>query len=1183
MKMKPINQWSLRVRITAYAILLTITLLAISMLFSYFMFHRQLKNTIAEHQYAEVTEIAEQLDDRLRLAKQQLEYMARNITPNDLKNPDRIQKMLDGEEFARAFFDGGLLVVNAKQRLVAESPQYGARRGTDYSNRDFVKQTLVKEKGVISKPYRTFIPPNDPHIAFTAPIKTADGQVIALLAGRHNLMKGSFLQSIADATIKGTGYMYIFAEDRTIVVHPKRNRIMEVVSYGKNKGIDRAIQDRFEGSMEVKNSTGMDGVVSFRRLKQTDWVLAGFVPQHEVYAPLRKTELAIVLSSAFVAVTAGLLVWLVIGRLTAPLQLVINHIKGMAGKQGEQRLMPEQLYGELGQLSRVFNTLVQEFDDQQEAIRLTQETYRIVAEFTAEVAFWRQPDNSVMFISPNCLELTGYSEGEFYARPELLDRLIHAEYQQLWQNHTHQHEEQPGQLASLELQLVTKNGQIRWVTHLCHQVYNEQGELLGVRGNFTDITALKQMQLELEEKRSFTERLLDKTAIPIFVIDSDHRIIVWNSAMEELSGLPAKEMLGTRQQWKPFYSQQRPVLADLVISGDPDELRSFYSQFRDSLHVELGVQSEGWFTMGDGKQYYLCFDAAPVQDKNGNTIAAIETLLDLTERKLAEDKERKLSRAVDENPCSIVITNRDGKIEYVNKKFCELTGYSWSEAIGQTPNILKSGDTAPEEYADMWRTISSGNTWHGEFHNRKKDGTLYWELASISPVMDKEGNITNFLAVKEDITERKQQEEELSNSREELQAKHDQLSEIFLLVDQAKQEWEDTLDCISDLVLMCDRWGKIRRCNRPASALAKLPYDKIIGQNWMDLFSDIKLHFRDFNGEHGHLTDDTGERHFELSVFPLKQQGNNEEKGCVVNLHDTTKLLKMSEDLERTSGELHQAQMQVFQQEKMASVGQLAAGVAHEINNPMGFISSNLSTLGKYMDKINSFESSVSETVREIGNLGADEKIAELRKKMKIDYILDDTKNLLAESLDGAERVRRIVQDLKSFSRVDEAESKPASINECIDSTLNILRNEIKYVADVKLDYGDLPMLPCHPQQLNQVFMNIIANAAHSIEGHGEISIQTRLEENSIMIRISDNGKGIKQEHLAKIFEPFFTTKEVGKGTGLGLSISYDIVRKHGGELMVESEEGKGSKFTIRLPLTAPASPAAEPDRGNHG
>jgi two-component system, NtrC family, sensor kinase len=159
------------------------------------------------------------------------------------------------------------------------------------------------------------------------------------------------------------------------------------------------------------------------------------------------------------------------------------------------------------------------------------------------------------------------------------------------------------------------------------------------------------------------------------------------------------------------------------------------------------------------------------------------------------------------------------------------------------------------------------------------------------------------------------------------------------------------------------------------------------------------------------------------------------------------------------------------------------------------------------------------------------------------------------------------VQDLKSFSRVDETDSKPSSINECIDSTLNILRNEIKYVAEIKLDYGDLPLLPCHPQQLNQVFMNIIGNAAHAIEGRGEISIQTRHEDNNIMVRISDTGKGIKPENLAKIFEPFFTTKEVGKGTGLGLSISYDIVRKHGGEIRVESEEGIGTCFTIQLPL----------------
>jgi two-component system NtrC family sensor kinase len=187
---------------------------------------------------------------------------------------------------------------------------------------------------------------------------------------------------------------------------------------------------------------------------------------------------------------------------------------------------------------------------------------------------------------------------------------------------------------------------------------------------------------------------------------------------------------------------------------------------------------------------------------------------------------------------------------------------------------------------------------------------------------------------------------------------------------------------------------------------------------------------------------------------------------------------------------------------------------------------------------------------------------------MKIDFILNDLQTLLEESRDGAERVRCIVRDLKSFSHEDETQCKPFSINDCLDSTLNMARNEIKYVAEVERNYDpQLPLLNCYPQKLNQVFMNLLVNAAHAIEGHGTIRVSTFSKWGDIVVTISDTGRGIAPENLNHIFEPFFTTKEVGKGTGLGLSISYDIIKKHGGEITVESEVGAGTTFTIRLPL----------------
>jgi signal transduction histidine kinase len=272
-------------------------------------------------------------------------------------------------------------------------------------------------------------------------------------------------------------------------------------------------------------------------------------------------------------------------------------------------------------------------------------------------------------------------------------------------------------------------------------------------------------------------------------------------------------------------------------------------------------------------------------------------------------------------------------------------------------------------------------------------------------------------------------------------------------------------------------------------------------------------------------------------------------------------------ELESAYKELKATQSKILQQEKMASIGQLAAGVAHEINNPMAFISSNLGTLDKYVYRLTEFIQTQSEVIESLHAAEAMEKLKLKQKELKLDYIKEDIKGLITESLDGSERVKKIVQGLKSFARVDEAEYKYADINECIESTINIVWNELKYKVNLKKDYAKLPLTKCYPQQMNQVFMNLLINAGHSIEKQGEITIKTWDGDGSIWVTVSDTGHGIPKEDLNKIFEPFFTTKGVGKGTGLGLSISYEIIQKHEGEITVESEVGKGTTFTIRLPI----------------
>ncbi|MES2150192.1 MAG: ATP-binding protein [Pseudomonadota bacterium] len=273
-------------------------------------------------------------------------------------------------------------------------------------------------------------------------------------------------------------------------------------------------------------------------------------------------------------------------------------------------------------------------------------------------------------------------------------------------------------------------------------------------------------------------------------------------------------------------------------------------------------------------------------------------------------------------------------------------------------------------------------------------------------------------------------------------------------------------------------------------------------------------------------------------------------------------------ELTELNARLSMAQEQLVQQEKLASIGQLAAGVAHEINNPIGYIFSNVSTLQNYLDQLFAMLATYQDAERELAPALAGQ-LAAMRDKIDLEFLRADVPVLMSETREGIGRVRHIVQDLKDFSRVDaNQEWVWTNLHAGIDSTLNIVSNEVKYKADVIKEYGELPEIECLASQLNQVIMNLVVNAAQSIgEQRGKIVVRTGAGADTVWVEVADSGCGIAREHLSRIFDPFFTTKAVGKGTGLGLSLSYGIVQKHRGQIEVDSEIGKGSTFRITLPI----------------
>ena len=383
---------------------------------------------------------------------------------------------------------------------------------------------------------------------------------------------------------------------------------------------------------------------------------------------------------------------------------------------------------------------------------------------------------------------------------------------------------------------------------------------------------------------------------------------------------------------------------------------------------------------------------------------------------------------------------------------------------------------------------------------------------------------------------------------------------------------------MNSALLVIDAEGRITACNPPAERIlgerAESLHGRLLrrwfasdspGEDWIARSLSEGIRFR---GAESMLTRPDGTRvPIGISCGPLLG-ADGSRLGVVATFQELT--------------EIKQLQRQVLQTEKMASIGQLAAGVAHEINNPMGFIHANLFQMAEYVADLRGVFSEVDELRKAVarGDAGEMREVAgrldASAEELQIDFLLSDLAKAIRESQEGSERIRHIVQDLRDFSHLDTGERALADLNQSLDSTANIVWPMMKHLVVLEKEYAEIPSVACYPMQLKQVFMNLLVNAFQAIEERiggraetGRIRLRTEVRGDSVVISVSDDGTGIAPENLGRIFDPFFTTKKVGVGTGLGLSSCYNIVRRNGGTITVESELGRGSTFRVRLPIHA--------------
>jgi two-component system, NtrC family, sensor kinase len=625
-----------------------------------------------------------------------------------------------------------------------------------------------------------------------------------------------------------------------------------------------------------------------------------------------------------------------------------------------------------------------------------------------------------------------------------------------------------------EIYNYTKDGKGYWVTLSIAPIHQENGELEGFIAVQSDITDRKQAEANLRERESYYRCMIETASEGVWMFDADSKTTFANSRMAEMLGYTVEEILG--RSLFEFMDREERASALAYVQRRRQGIRERYD-FK--------------FTRKDGSHLWAIVSATPMFDAEGEFAGVLRMITDISDRKQAEAELRQTLKELEfekfalDQSAIVSNTNEFGIITYVNDQFCELFQYSREEMIGKTHKIVNSGYHSPEFFKQLWSTIHQGNVWRGEIKNQAKDGTFFWLDTTIVPFLNTRGEPHQYVAIRKDITNRKQAEEAVQLSESQLRTKNQELAKAL----------------------------------------------------------------RD----------------------------------------------------------VHQTQSMMVQNEKMVSLGQLVAGVAHEINNPVSFIYGNVQHADDYFKDLLKMLQLYQQEYPNPTSVIKDEI-----DDVDLNFLLKDLPKLLKSMKMGAERIRQIVLSLKNFSRLDEAEQKHVDIHEGIESTLLILQHRLKETAGhpkilLLKEYGNLPRVQCYAGQLNQVFMNIIGNAIDALEeametgqwAEGEqspiaycpsptlrICTEVKYEQDVLMqaknvvsdnssrypthivIRIADNGPGIPAEVHQRLFDPFFTTKEPGKGTGLGLSISYQIVvEKHGGQLHCNSAPGQGTEFSIEIPV----------------
>lgn len=757
-----------------------------------------------------------------------------------------------------------------------------------------------------------------------------------------------------------------------------------------------------------------------------------------------------------------------------------------------------------------------------DALRESEERFRIIAEKTGTIVYDRDLVTNNVHREGAIQEVLGYSKEEY-------NSLSVEQFNQLL------HQEDRVKAVEEEAKLFDKGGNITQFYRLRHKNGNyvqiednaivladKNGRGIRLLGSMKDITERKHTEEALRESEELHRKLL--LTVPDLIIRTNLKgdiIFVNESVLQTLGYVPKENLLGK----------------NILTFISPKDKERAIKNTNLMMEYSLGIQ-EYTLVFEDGNAIIAEVNGDMIVDSESNPIGMVYVVRDITERKKAEENLRKLSHAVEQSQVSIVITNTDGVIDYVNPKFCEVTGYSFEEAIGQNPRILKSGEWKPETYKGLWNNITTGRNWTGIFHNRKKNGELFWESAHISPIKNEEGFVTHFIAVKEDITEKVKAEEELIRYREHLE---EMVEERTAQVNSQNIFLRTLIDTIPNPIFVKDIYGNYTDVNPAFEKLTGKSKDELLGAN-LDTVLD---------GRARELAIDTDEKLIKGETISIYEVEVKNAKGVMIPFIVYKAAFGYSESKpEGIMGLL----VDISERKQMEEKTILALNRERELNEM----------------KTNFISMASHEFRTPLTTILASADLVELyHLKWPAEKILNHIKKIQ----DSVNYMTTLLDDVLTLSRADRGKLKFSPDNLNLRELCNEIIKEISYQAgpshhllyDCKLSKNNYVL---DRKLLTQILNNLLSNAIKFSPEGGIVSLNILEKEEKIQFIVSDEGLGIDQNDLKNIFEPFFRGRNVAdiNGSGLGMNIVKNAIELHGGEIYIDSELNKGTKiiFTVK-------------------